>query len=278
MTSNKRSLRLSKNSYLQISFLPWMLLKETRIGPVTFWPFCEGYKARIKDEAIREHLLKYFQCYVDHDGRPVETITVCTHEPLNFRALSGEEHRELRNAVDALIFSTIAPQTKSAVCANNKSMGPPSTDAFQLISQNFLPGNDHIAVRSGTTLSGGWEIGEIVFPEPWSMGGVFGTPDKELVKGFDKILQPTFSADLRERVFRSLEWFRLAHVEGDDVSPLSKVVMMATAFEIILQVPKTRNKKGWIAEKLDSWCTTSDYLKETRKQKKGQDQKISDRY
>ena len=55
----------------------------------------------------------------------------------------------------------------------------------------------------------------------------------------------------------------------------TQVGLLATAFEVILQVPNRPNKKGWIAEKLDSWCTTSDYIRETRKQKKGHDQTYS---
>jgi hypothetical protein len=70
--------------------------------------------------------------------------------------------------------------------------------------------------------------------------------------------------DLRERIFRSTEWFRLAHTEADNVSTLSKVVMMSTAFEIMLQVPNANNKKGSIAEKLDSLCSTSKMHRSTR--------------
>jgi len=240
-----------------------------------FWPFYEECKKRIQDSTIRNHLLKYLRCYVGTNGTPVESVTICTHGNLDFRPLSDQEYKEIRSAVDSLIFSTIAPQTIVAVRANNKSMGPPSSERFQLITQNFKPESDDIAVRAGSVLHGGWKIGEIVFPRPWTVGGSFGDPDDELVRGFNGVLGDSFSPDTRERIFRSLEWFRFAHAEGEEVSLLSKVVMMAIAFEVILQVPKTGHKKRWIADRLDRWCTTHGHIRETRKVGKGRDQTYS---
>jgi len=230
--------------YHQISFLLWTGLKqELRIGPIIFWPFSKA-KDKIHDERMLNHLTKYFRSYVDHQGNPVDTITICSHKNIDFRNLNNEEYNDLRNAVNVLIFCTIAPQTKIAVCNNNKSMGPPSAEVFQLITQNFKPGDDHIAVCAGSVLSGGWKIGEITFSKPWSTGGSFGASDTELVKGFNKVFEPTFSLDIRERLFRSLEWFRLAHVESDEVSPLSKVIMMATAFERHKRILAERLRKA----------------------------------
>ncbi|MEW6620728.1 MAG: hypothetical protein AB1422_15570 [bacterium] len=233
--------------HYQISFLPWAGLKgEIKIGPITFWSFNLHAKDKIPDQEMLNHLTKYFGCYIDHQGRPVDTITICSHGNIDFRCLTNDQCTDLRSAVDILIFCTIAPQIKRAVCANNRTIGPPSAEVFQLVTQNFKPGNDHIAVRSGSLLSAGWKIGEISFPEPWSTGGSFGTPDTELIDGFNKVFAPLFAQDMRERLFRSLEWFRLAHVESDEVSLLSKVVMMATAFEILLQFPKEGKRRHFV--------------------------------
>jgi len=150
-------------------------------------------------------------------------------------------------------------------------MGPPSTEIFQLITQNFQPGINHIAIQASSLISGGWEIGEITFSKPWAIGGSFGTPDKELIQGFCKVFDTTFSNDVREKIFRSLEWFRMSHVENYEVSILSKIVMMVTAFEILLQVPNTSNKKQWIAKEIEKRISNSDFLKETRTDSKGND-------
>ena len=170
---------------------------------------------------------------------------------------------------NTLVFSAICPMTKSAVCADNRSISPPSADRYQLMGQNFIPGDDHITVQSGNTLHGGWKIGRITFPQPWHLGGNFGVPRDELIQGFDKAFAKDFPSPIRDRWFRSLEWFRLAHTETDEISIFSKIVMMATAFEILVQVPNIPNKKEWLAKELIKRCASSKSLKATRIDSKG---------
>jgi len=206
---------------LQISFLPWAGLKKSiKVGSVTFWPYYIEADQRVSDPKIKAHLDKYFKSYVDNQGEPLDTITVCSHGDVDFRGLNDSEYRDLRNAVDILIFAATAPQTKRAVCANNYSWGPPSADVFELVNQNFHPGSDHIAVKAGSLLSGGWKIGDITFPKPWATGGTLWSLEEELIEGFDKCFSTGFPGDVRERLFRSLDWFRMAHVEGGQVSGL----------------------------------------------------------
>jgi len=265
---------ITNQEHSQISFLPWAgLREELRIGPIIFWPFSKA-KCKIHNERMLNHLTKYFRSYVDHQSKPVDTITICSHKNIDFRILYNEEYNDLRNAVNVLIFCIIAPQTKIAVCANNNSMGPPSAEVFQLITQNFKPGDDHIAVRAGSVLSGEWKIGEINFPKPWSTGGNFGTPDTELIKSFNKVFDSTFPQDTRERLFRSLEWFRLAHVEDDEVSPLSKIVMMATAFEILLQFPR-KNKRKYFVDYMEKNIASDNFNKDNRATDKGKTFQLS---
>jgi Apea-like HEPN len=253
--------------------MPWAgLNKELKLGPITFWPFSAA-RTYVTDETLREQLERYFRCYIDHRGQPVKSVTIASHEAVDFRELGQQESSETRAAVDALLFSTICPTTKAAVCGNNNTMGPPSAERYEMLAQNFNLGDDHVAVRAGSVLSGGWKIGEISFPMPWSLGGSFGTPDSELVTGFSKIFDSTFPLDVKERLLRSLEWFRFAHVESDEISILSKVVMMATAFEIILDVAaEATDKSGWIAKEVAKRCSSQKSLVETRKDKKGNDQ------
>jgi hypothetical protein len=253
--------------------MPWVgLNKELKLGPITFWPLSAA-RTYVTDETLCGHLERYFRSYIDYQGQPVPSVTIASHGTVDFRELSKEEASETRAAVDVLLFSTICPVTKAAVCANNKTMGPPSAERYQLLAQNFNLGDDHVAVRAGSVLSGGWKIGKISFPMPWSLGGGFGTPDSDLVTGFSKLFHSTFPLDVKERLLRSLEWFRFAHVESDEISVLSKLVMMATAFEIILDVPaEERDKSGWIAKKVAQRCSSQKSLVEMRKDKKGNDQ------
>ena len=254
---------MSKKQYL-VSFMPWAepVKKELQIGPVSFWRFANQADSKIKEPAVTEYLTKYFKLYVDHKGNPVNTAIICSHGDINFRPLNEKDHTELRNAVDSLIFSIIAPQAANAVCMNNKFMGPPSSEVFQFFHQMFQPGKKSIHVKSGS-LTMGWRTNVITFQKPWSTGGSWGTPDRELIAGFNKVFDPSFPKDIRDRIFRSLEWFRLAHVEIDEVPQLSKLIMMSTAFEIFLQFPE-RGQRRYFAEYMERNIASSEFKKDYR--------------
>ncbi len=83
-----------------------------------------------------------------------------------------------------------------------------------------------------------------------------------------------FPSDVRERIFRSLEFFRLTHTEvdlglnqPDTIASLSKLVMMATAFEILLQFPES-SKSNFFAEKIDNTIKSDEFLMEERPNRK----------
>lgn len=88
---------------------------------------------------------------------------------------------------------------------------------------------------------------------PFATGGSLYLPQDDLLKGLGRCLRR--QRTLPTRILRSLEWFRLAHYEAEGVPQFSRVVMMATAFEILLDLPrrdKTRCFVQAINDKLQS--------------------------
>lgn len=246
----------------EVSFLPWAQLKRVlRIGNVTFRPF-KGL--RLGSQGVRTHLSRYFRSFVDHNGNRTQDITVCIYQGNAFELLSDGQSAEMRRAVDALLFSTICPTIKRGVVANNRSVGPPSSERYDLVTTRFVPGDDYLVIRDGSRTSLGWRIGEIKFPMPFSMGGGFSNADDELVKAFSDLEAATGNDAAKSRLFRSLEWFRLAHAETHHVSLLSKVVMMGTAFETILDLPSSGPKKKPFADYLKAQCSLPDSVEDTR--------------
>jgi hypothetical protein len=249
--------------------MPWAGLKKSvTLGPVTFWPYRSEAESHINDPKLRSFLDRYFESYVDNKGQSVDTISVCSYENINFFKLKDVEFKDLRSCSDAIIFSVIAPQAKNAVCANNNSFGPPSSDAFQLITQSFQVDNDYVHVRAGSLLSAGWKIGEVTFSRPWSMGGSSGIPDREIVEGLGKCFSLGFPRELKERLFRSLEWFRLAHTESEQISELSKIVMMATGFEILLEFPRN-GKRRYFTDYVEDNISSDKFTRGTRTDHRG---------
>jgi len=250
---------------VEFSFMPWAGLRNaTRVGPVEFWPFWHLADQRVPDRHLREQLECYFKCYVDHRGKPVDSVTMCRLNEIDFFERDATDREIVRAAADALVFAALAPSIHGAVTANNRSMGPAGADKYQLITQRLRVGDDSIAVQAGKVHHGGLKIGQVTFPRPWEVAAGFDMPNTMLAEAFDSLFGACFCKAHRERLLRSLEWFRPAHTESDQVSPLSKVVMMATAFEVLLDVPNTSGKKRFIARKLEKKLARESSVAETR--------------
>ncbi|HUT55465.1 MAG TPA: hypothetical protein VM658_18895 [bacterium] len=233
------------------------------IGPVSFLPFNhDDAREKINDEKICQFLKKYFQSYVDICLEEVNTVTLVFNGELDF--IPSDQNRSvIRKSVDALIFNAIAGTMVNAI--SNRSMGPPSSEAYQLYFKNFRPDDEYLGYRAGSTTHGGLRIGEVKFTKPLSTGGFFLTEDRALLDGLASLLGVPKNMEFMERIFRCLEWFRYAHADNDEVSPLSKIVMMATAFEIALDVPeKERNKQKFIAEYIERLIYCCDLSKSER--------------
>lgn len=246
----------------QVSFLPWYQIKKNiTIGPVNLWPYDHAENI-INDEVLKAWLDRYFQSYIDNRNKPVSSITICSIDNDSFSL--NNDLDTIRKAIDCLIFAVIAPQVVAGVAENNNTLAPPSSDLFELFTQRIETKSDFIGVAAGNLLCGGLQIGNVRFSRPWSTGGPFTKVDIKIIEGFDRLFRPCLSRNLRERVFRSLDWFRLAHSESNQVSILSKVVMMATAFEVLLGF-ETREKAKEFASQVESTLVSDGFLTESRR-------------
>lgn len=256
-------------SYKQVSLLPWLQMNDIRIGNAIFWKY---NSTQITDTSIKSYLDQYVKCYIDKHQQPVVSLTIASYrEKNNFEVLSAEEHEELNFARNILCFLCISEQSRLALAANNNSVGPASADIFEMVSQNFIPGTDDIAVRSGSLTSGGWHLHEIHFQEPWSTGGFFRDFNSHVYLAINKLLNSSVNEALKNRLLRSSELFRLAHIENGTISPFFRIVMIATAYEIIFDVPNVTNKAGFVADRIDQAIAEQDFIQETRQDRRGQD-------
>lgn len=245
----------------QVSFLPWAGLDTgQRIGGVDMWRVCEAeLDRRVSDASVREHLKRYFKCYVTPFGKPADSIIVCELESRDFSVLADTDLVRIRRAADALYFVATSTQTWWSIGGGHQSPSP-NAEQFQLVHQNFRPGSDYIAIESGNVLNGGVRIDTVRFTRPWHVGVWHLQPNKHVLAAVDRLLDPDFDATTRERFTRCFEWFRLAHAGADEVSPFSRVVMMATAFEVLLQVPRN-GKTQFFAEAIDERLLQSGHTK-----------------
>ena len=200
---------------------------------------------------LGNNLKRYFDSYVDYQGRPAKSLTICSHTTSDFHLLNAEEEIQIREAVDAIAFCAIAPANASAISMKDAGhIVPPSADRYDLMPYGFSPGYEYFSLYEGRNNHFGLKVGEVHVSKPWRIGGDFDIGDHCLRQALVNLFKSPMSLSLRSRLFRSLEWFRLAHTDAHQVSVWSKVVMMATAFETLLDVPNEEQKKDWIATEI----------------------------
>ena len=186
------------NSYKQVSLLPWLQLEDIQIGNAIFWKYDTS---AINDSGTKSYLDKYVKCYVNKHQQPVKTISIASYKNKNyFEPLTAEEYQELNFSRNILCFLCIGEQSRIALANKNSSIGPPSSDIFDMVSQNFILGTDGIAVKSGSMTSGGWTLDEIHFQEPWSTGGFFKNINRHVLEAINKLLSLSGSEDLKNRL------------------------------------------------------------------------------
>jgi len=253
---------------IAIAYLPWAdLHEEFAIGPVSFWPFYAKAEEKIPDAQMRADLTRFFETFVDNIGKPVKTVVACSISDVGFRRFTIEEWQAINAAVDCLVFAAIVTGTKNGVCANNNSMAPPSADRFDLGARWVWPAHDGLVVKTENSTQF-WSHGEYKITRPVSIGGSFAGSYGPLLQGLGRTFGGDFPPDIRERLFRALEWFRFAHTESTAVSWLHKVIMMATAFEIFLEFPE-RGQTAYFAEQVDKRLRLKDSFLVKRTDSKG---------
>lgn len=268
-----------KDKKLQFFFLPWAgngIRESVKIGSITFWPYPDEADRRITDAEIKNKLNEFFKRFVNLKGEPVGKVVMCSYKDEVFHEFkSKEEYYELRNAVNALIFSAITSQTVSAVTdsPHGRYFPPPNSNVFELAS--FVLKNNFILTSDGL-----WELSDIAFQNPIPQGGKLWGYNKEIIKCFDVCFSKGHSSVIEgdlSRLTRSLEWFRLAHTEdnlisydtkifNEEVSYPSKIVMMATAFEILFNLKNYKKGKKFTknVENCIRKSTAKTLIEETR--------------
>lgn len=244
---------------IAVAILPWAgLKKDIQVGTVTFWPWDPS---RIQDVEIKNMLERFFKIFVDHYGKIVSTVTICSHGKPDFHI---KEYKELLAAINILAFSSICPKVKQGVCSNNNSIAPPNADYFDFFGQTFHILDDSLVVVATRNTTHWEEIDKVHISMPWGVPNHWGTtPKEELIGAFHKIFDTDFPEEVRERLFRSLEWFRFAHTEANNVSDASRLVMMSTAFEILLDFPE-HQKSVFFAKQIDNKLKKDKSITETR--------------
>ena len=249
---------------VDICFLPWLrLIKPIEMGGVAFLP-AEELINRLEDKAIANQVRRTLSCYVDETGKPLSNNTVCQlKNRRRAERMSEKDVTIIRQAVDALYFASVFAQSQGGILDPNYSSHY-SIQHFELVHHKAPVGSDTFRVVRPNAIIVNCSYDSFKFRRPLGVGIRPLVLDyrfaEELCSLFDR-----GSRELRERVLRALEWVRFAHDDTGSVTEPSKVVMMATAFEILLQISNRSQKKKKLMDALDKLCRARSSVARRRK-------------
>jgi hypothetical protein len=225
--------KTTQQGYLQFTFAPYIRLRDDlRVGNILLWPFYLKKDNYIPDPLVRRQMEKFLERFVgsSEPRRPLKNVTIVSYKsPSNLKPLTRKQSREVRDAITTLCFCTLI---------RNASHIAFSSDDFQIIQQNFLPTKDKITPSSGSLIrrtTAGLKIAGVLFITPFHIcQGWDICYDQEILRGIEKLQRDRANREFHRQIITSLEWIGYAYTNVDNFNYASRIVMTATAFEILL--------------------------------------------
>ena len=232
-----------------VSLLPWLKLADSvEIDNVVFWPIPAMIDRFDPTEVFKRQLRLIFSGYLDVKGTPVGELTAVSFRDDPFKDISSEEAGRISEMVRLLAFSVMAENDYYRQAGQYFNV-----TSFQHYHQRFRLGSVWVAPntrrRDGTTLQGGYKHGELKFTMPLqATTPLEARPNHSLLQGLVNLLRQETAEATATR--QAIDWYFLANTDSDSVSLRTEVVMMASAFEALLQVQDGRGKKEALMERL----------------------------
>lgn len=242
---------------LHVYFLPWLKIKEyLAINRVQFCP-TSIKKIECKynlDQEIKEKLINGLIKYVDIDGNPLKKFVICRS---NMRILNdSDQTEEVLNAVNILSFLYTSSVFAAKIAHPTSAGGLPCSNIFDL---KYYRISDDPAKIPTYVVGVNAFMGDMKFyqpPEAYCHDAI--SCDEKLIRIFsEQIYSPNVDNGMRRRILRGLDWCYFADFVTAHHSPLSKIVMLATALEVVLDIKSSSHKKIEILERLDDTVNTS---------------------
>ncbi len=244
--------RVRKGKHLQVILLPWLRLKgKVSVGKVAFWPYSLLKKESKLNRDVFAFLDRYVECYRQSTGEKIDDVTICTHGKSRFRRLPEEKRDDILGAVNALAFTSISTNAFWAMSGSGFHWGAAFSDPFQTFGHNLPLGTNEIGVMY-PNFSAVLDMKSARFYMPPEAEGSVVCLEDELIGGLGRLLETEPDSDLARRINLSAEWFRMANTQMGGISLQAQLVMLATALETLLELPKGEKwKRLRIAAQLD---------------------------
>ena len=255
----------------EVYYLPWTPFDwdyiggELRLGKVVFRPFSDDALRGI-DERVADYLRLYFSRFRDLYNNPVNTITLCHYDPKHrglLEPMSDAQQAEFAGIIDALTFCCIWGELREALNRGWRLLPPPNAETLECRAHRFSP--DVLADPPMVTLvthglQHTEQVDKIFFqiPLPAHHRGKI-QPNLELLELLNQVFNDSFDPHLRERLLRSLRWFRIAHRQVQTIDAEIQIVEICTALEVLLNLQRDRNRKNNpFVQAVEQWITAAE--------------------
>ncbi|HUD02495.1 MAG TPA: hypothetical protein VMR46_00540 [Candidatus Paceibacterota bacterium] len=231
--------------HLSVTYFPFLNMdgaKEIDFGFLKIWNFSAMKDTYVPDQATREHLEKIFAMHQSY-GKPIEGIGVVSIGATDFRAFTEDEYRKIRAARLILFLSFIDRNNTGHDPNAGHSMV--TSDTFDLYTQGFIVGDDHLSDRAGEIISflrGGFELGRTVFERPGFVPAHFMFALSSDLFSSLRDMQAK-RPRVFEKVITATELFFESYYNGPQLSKNARVLLQASAFEVLLDLPERDQRK-----------------------------------
>lgn len=239
-----------KKGYV-VAFFPWLEIKRSiSVGKYTLI----GYKAlsrKLRNRGVVSQLQNIFSGYIDNLNAFVKK-NVTVNNPIivlkntQFSPFTQDEDNDLYHIRNLVAYSAICTNDKRKSRKGQKHVACYyNSSRFELLIQGFTMRSKGVAYRlkrryGSDTITGLREYNRFVLPLYASYESSFHY-DKCLINSFSKIMYLYKRRGKLNELLVAMDWFFNAHTDADIVNVRNELIMMATAYEILLNIPP-RNK------------------------------------
>jgi len=224
----------AKRKRWAVAFMPWSpLMAEVTMGKFTAWPFYSATPARIPAGPLLEQVRGILDCYVDGSRRPARKAAVISlHEGNGLFSPRAVPWDALGAAAAALAFASVDGSDQ------HLSHHSCTADNFKVNLCTFTPGTRATRMTCGAILRR-----TIFAADPQQVAALDHVNleahahfDPEMLDALSVCLLKEAEEPAASRIVRSLRVWQSAYVNTEEVDSTTRILLMAVAFEILLQL------------------------------------------
>lgn len=244
---------------MQLLYFPYLGLKagELNFGDFKIWSFKERADKYIKDINTRAHVEKIIQSNL-LSNRPIDGMAIFSSGDVDFHELTKKE-RVFADEARLIMFLTFLSKVNASAMGANAGHFMATSENFTYTLQNFELGNEYVSEQTGyitTKLVGGYKLEETKFHAPsYLLTPMRFSIDEQLYFQLLKLRKK--QKNLYRRILRATDLFFQSYFNDPYVSLNSRILLMVSAFEVLLDLPETGQRKVF-KEKVDTYLVQKD--------------------